>query len=251
MNELEEFKTSEKLEEFTKAFTKFQSMHLSVKKDAENPHFRSTYASLPSVIESCRNGLADADLSFLQLPLGGLECSRILNRITHSSSQYVQWIYTSPISKKDPQGIGSAITYGRRYCLTSSLGLPESDDDGNAAKTEQQVIRVPEANKSYNDSPIAVGGWTMNDNQRKRMFAITKANGYEPHDVDEYIKNAYGYSSTKQLNKLQYDLICGTAKQGEKPNGLLPTRTLQFTKKTVGNVTFNGYEEVPEGEIPF
>lgn len=258
MNEMEEFKTSDKLEEFTKAFSKFQSMHLSVKKDATNPHFRSTYASLPAVLETCRDSLALTGLSVLQLPLGGVEVSRLLNRITHSSGQFIQWVYTTPITKKDPQGIGSAITYSRRYSLTSSLGLPEVDDDGNNAAAPQGV-HVPEENKSYNDAPkktyrdsdaLSTGAWIMNENQRKRLFAITKANGYEISDVDSYIKASWGYVSTKQLTKAQYDLICGTAKAGEKPNGLLPTRTLRV-ENFAPPVTNDHYPPMRDEDVPF
>lgn len=256
MNELEEFKTSEKLEEFNKAFNKFQAMHLSIKKDAQNPHFRSSYASLPQVIETCREALTANGFSILQLPLGGIDVSRLLNRITHNSSQFVQWIFTTPIAKKDPQGIGSAITYSRRYNLTSSLGLPESDDDGH----EASVIKVPEENKNYNeqqppppkktyrDSDASVAPWTMNDNQRKRMFAITKAAGYEPSDVETFIRYEWKLDSTKKLNAKQYQLLCGDDRNGIQ--GLIPTRKLKVNFE-VPPIPENdsSYGDVPE--VPF
>ena len=38
-----------------------------------------------------------------------------------------------PIAKKDAHGIGAATTYGRRYLLSSMVGVAQADDDGNGA----------------------------------------------------------------------------------------------------------------------
>ena len=61
-----------------------------------------------------------------------------------------------PIAKLDPQGVGSATTYGLRYSLMASLGLPPLDDDAEA--TRQQVPEKPrqEAAKAPTKAPLPV-----------------------------------------------------------------------------------------------
>ncbi len=137
MLEQDDFKTSETLTEFNKAFFAFSKLELGVTKDAKNPFFKSTYASLPNVLHSTREKLVEHGFYIMQLPLGGVGIHKLLNRITHKSGEYVQWIYSSPVAKSDPQGYAAATTYGRRTNITSSLGLPEEDDDGNQASTKQ------------------------------------------------------------------------------------------------------------------
>jgi hypothetical protein len=47
--------------------------------------------------------------------------------------------------KRDPQGVGSAITYGLRYALMAVLGVPPTDDDdGEAAMPSRQIERPAE-----------------------------------------------------------------------------------------------------------
>jgi len=108
-------------------------------KDAKNPFIGNDYATLNSVMESCRTLLIAQGIWCTQLPcpapveLGaghiGLE-----TRLIHAESG--QWISSTaiiPLPKNDPQGMGSAITYARRYSLCAILGIVTEDDDGNAA----------------------------------------------------------------------------------------------------------------------
>ena len=119
-------------------------------KDAKNPFIGNEYATLNSVMESCRSLLSSQGIWLTQLPcpapveLGtghiGLE-----TRLIHAESG--QWISSTaiiPLTKNDPQGMGSAITYARRYSLCSILGIVTEDDDGNAASipTKQAKTRI-------------------------------------------------------------------------------------------------------------
>ena len=57
-----------------------------------------------------------------------------MTKLTHTESgQWQSSIAVVPLPKADPQGMGSAITYARRYALTAMLGLVTEDDDGEAA----------------------------------------------------------------------------------------------------------------------
>jgi hypothetical protein len=57
----------------------------------------------------------------------------VVTTLAHETGQWVRGRLALPLAKTDPQGIGSAITYGRRYALAAMVGVAPEDDDGNAA----------------------------------------------------------------------------------------------------------------------
>lgn len=114
------------------ALIKFHGAVGKIPKDAKNPFFKSKYATLSSILDAISTPLETAGLSYSQLPDGNNGLTTIL---MHSESgEYLQSTYEMHPAKNDPQGIGSAITYARRYALGAILGLNiDDDDDGNAA----------------------------------------------------------------------------------------------------------------------
>ncbi len=105
--------------------------------DKENPHFKSRYATLSSIVEAIRGPLSKYGLSYIQRVE---ETEKGLNLVTvlmHSSGEREIGIVPLLVSKQDMQGLGSAITYARRFGLSSMVGaVAEEDDDGNAAVKE-------------------------------------------------------------------------------------------------------------------
>lgn len=103
-------------------------------KDKVNPHFKSKYADIASVIEAIKPVLAKHNLGFTQHSQPS-EAGVIVETVLHHAggetlsmgSLYV------PANKNDAQGFGSALTYARRYALMTAFGVPAEDDDGNAA----------------------------------------------------------------------------------------------------------------------
>lgn len=122
------------MKELFAAFAKAQAKIGVAIKDSTNPHFRSKYADLSSVVAAIKPALAEYGLGFYQrfTPADGGVCIETV--IIHESGQELA---TGPLfvpaSKADAQGYGSAITYARRYSLQTALGVPADDDDGNAA----------------------------------------------------------------------------------------------------------------------
>lgn len=133
--------TSEKTDLIIKAIIEFQKEIKPIKKTEINPYYKSTYADLTSVLEAIKTPLETAELSFVQFP----DEDGLTTRLMHSSGQWIQATMKLFLSKQDAQGQGSAITYARRYALTSILGLATEDDDGN--KASQPVAVVVSAEK--------------------------------------------------------------------------------------------------------
>lgn len=129
-----------------KAILKFQEKNRAQKTNAENPYFQSDYVTLDKVWEKIRPDLQALGLAVIQNPMFENGLYGVESIIMHiESGEETRAKLLMPLAKNDPQGVGSAITYARRYCLTSQLGLTvDTDDDANAAikqpdKTTQSV----------------------------------------------------------------------------------------------------------------
>lgn len=108
-------------------------------KSANNPHFRSKYADLSSVIAAIKPALVANNLFFTQCPRpceGGVAVETVLH---HAGGEHLALgTITVPVNKNDAQAYGSALTYARRYALVTAFGVPTEDDDGNAAVAGRQ-----------------------------------------------------------------------------------------------------------------
>ena len=122
---------SNTIAELAKALVLFHVKVDTIKKDAKNPFFKSTYASLPNILEGINEPLIESGLSVAQFPSGENGLTSIL---LHESGEWISAEYQMRPVKDDPQGRGSCITYQRRYALASILGLNiDEDDDANTA----------------------------------------------------------------------------------------------------------------------
>lgn len=117
------------------ALHKVQGKISGVKRDSTNPHFKNRYASLEAVIDAIRPALQENDLVVTQAPGRFTEsgCIEITTTISHISGQSMHTRFEVPLSKKDAQGAGSAITYGCRYSLMALFLIPPTDDDAEAS----------------------------------------------------------------------------------------------------------------------
>jgi hypothetical protein len=125
--------------EITTALTK---MHVSYKKESNNPFFKSKYASLGTILEAIREPLADNGLSVNQgAKPDGTGNIVIETLVSHTSGEWIQTETFIPIEKAEPQKAGSAITYGRRYALELFFCMSAEDDDGNTASRKTQPAK--------------------------------------------------------------------------------------------------------------
>ena len=129
---------SENITELAKALLSVQRTVRPIAKDAENPFTKSWYASLNSVMDACRDALIENGIWLCQYPVPVEQPNSLglVTKLTHvESGQWQSSLAVVPLPKADPQGMGSAITYARRYALTAMLGMVTEDDDGEGART--------------------------------------------------------------------------------------------------------------------
>lgn len=136
--------SSEQHDQVWNKIFQIQQMSLAVVKNAKNPFFKSKYADLTQV-----NEVLIPILNDLKLVIAFLPCAKGLEYIISDteSGQWISSIYPMNIEDKNPQEIGSQITYARRYTLKSLFNLNDIDDDGNAASGKSVVptAEVPKA----------------------------------------------------------------------------------------------------------
>lgn len=114
------------------ALAKAQSKLAGAKKDSENPHFRSKYADLASVWEAWQKVGPEHGLSVVQFGRITEAGAVLVTRLMHTSGDYLEGEIPL-LHKPDMQGLGSALTYARRYGLAAMVGVCPEDDDANAA----------------------------------------------------------------------------------------------------------------------
>lgn len=127
-------KTSETFKEIFTALIAAQGEFTPALKDTNNAFFKSKYATLDNVVEVIRPVLKKYKLAFLQTT-ETLDGQLVLKTmLIHESAEWIFFHYPLNPIKNDPQGLGSALTYAKRYSLCSLLGIvADEDDDGNSA----------------------------------------------------------------------------------------------------------------------
>jgi hypothetical protein len=111
-----------------------------VPKAAENPFFKSRYADLAGIIETAQPVLAAHGLGVVQSADCDGDVAAVETMLLHTSGEWISSRTVLKPAKPDPQGMGSAITYARRYAYMAIVGMASEDDDGNAA-TKPVVVK--------------------------------------------------------------------------------------------------------------
>lgn len=176
-------------------------------KDSINPHFKSKFADLATVRETVQPTLLKHGLAVSQLPcevagVGPGLCTMLL----HSSGEYIRATIALRPAKQDPQGIGAALTYARRYGLQAVLGVVADDDDGNQAsrppQQKQQQDRQP-AKPQQQAAPAANGKAKKEAATVAELFASMDAVKRSPKDGAELV--TWLKSAETQLRRLVPD----------------------------------------------
>jgi hypothetical protein len=191
---------SETISNIAKAMAIFQAEVKNPANTADNPFFKSKYAPLPDILNDVRPLLTKNGLSIIQSPSGDGSNIIITTMIMHASGE---WIELDPLvlkaDKTTAQGAGSAITYGRRYALSSLCGISsEDDDDGNHASKEDKPKTPPKAPQQGE----------LTEGQLKRLFAISKQANKSTDEVKKLMLEKFNKDSSKLLTKKEYDELC-------------------------------------------
>tara|TARA_R110000822_G_C15281739_1_gene490239 strand:+ start:905 stop:1462 length:558 start_codon:yes stop_codon:yes gene_type:complete len=161
-------RTSDSIKAIGEALLTAQKAIKFAVKDSTNPHFKSKYANINSVIDAIKPALNDSGIVFLQMPSPSDDGKlHLTTRLIHSASgEWIEDTAVCPLQKNDPQGLGSAISYLRRYSLSCFVGLYADDDDGESTRMNSEDY----INKIFTSK-------TMEELQKNYAFAISEAKG--------------------------------------------------------------------------
>jgi hypothetical protein len=188
--------TSETINELTAALALAQSEIKGASKDSTNPHFNSRYADLASVREAMIGPFTKHGLSVVQSPRLALDEAgtvvEVETRVFHKSGQWMADTLGVPISKVDAQGVGSAITYGRRYALAAFAGVAPEDDDaegavGRPAQPARETVSRATGEIRPGASCVVVGVSEKPTRNGGLQFAVKFSDGGNYSTFDESI----------------------------------------------------------------
>jgi ERF superfamily protein len=172
-------------------------------KTSKNPFFKSKYADLAEQVEATKDALSDNELVVIQGPaysVNGAGMAEVTTMLAHSSGEWIEQTLGLPVSKNDAQGVGSAITYARRYSRGAILDTAsELDDDAESA-----VGRSPKVSQETDEDfdQRTEGQRTITSNQVIEISNAIKETG----KTEEMVKAALEFIKTDRLeNVLRQD----------------------------------------------
>jgi hypothetical protein len=201
--------------------------------DSNNPHFKSKYASLASVRDTVTPILAKHGLSVVQCPVfedGKAGCETML---LHTSGEYLSERLLIPVDKANAHGVGSCITYSRRFSLMAFAGVVgDEDDDGNAAVGDPKG--KPKAAYAATITPTE-GCWEGVPSERHeflRRMAAAVADYAEESGIEDaykylYVENVDAKTITNDEFVCVWDALKGHSKVR---NAIKKLRTERVTK---------------------
>jgi len=126
---------------FESRLLQFQTQIGIIKKDSKNPHFKNTYASLGQILSEVKPILTECGLILLQ-PLNDKGVCTVISMENGTETDFIESYIPLPTNLA-PQPLGSAITYYRRYTLSSLLALEIDDDDAQSTNVKP-ADKLPE-----------------------------------------------------------------------------------------------------------
>lgn len=162
------------------------------KKNAANPHLKSKYADLGSVIDAVRP-IAAHGLWFIQETHESERGVMVETHYIGFGERISAGKLFVPANKQDAQGYGSALTYARRYSLQTAFGLSTEDDDGHAAARGQSRSEV---------SPAAAD--LMPDTEYNKLIQLVEATGANVNAMLKFLKINVANDNLRLLNQDQY-----------------------------------------------
>jgi len=241
---------SESIKELSAALAKAQLNMGKAHKSQTNPFFKTKYADLASCWDACREPLSKNGLSVAQFTVvhqgtltttkettdknGNVYVTResfenpmaLKTILMHESGEWIEGYYPIKATKEDPQGLGSALTYARRYALSALVGICQEDDDGNAAsrpsqqkiQPKQQAKQAPKAQPKQETKRQATpiercknGLQMLNVNKEDQEIILKGFNG-KLDELTENLKTVYN----EKDDALKPELIATIKKKAQE-----------------------------------
>lgn len=197
-------KKSDQLGELAAALSKAQGEISAAIKDTTNPFFKSKYADLAEVWSVIRGPFTKYGLSVSQ----GMEGDSLTTLLMHSSGQWIESSTLLLYEKNTPQGLGSAITYNRRYALSAIAGVVQEDDDGESAMVRSQSktnVKTPVLPRNAQDREEVNKVDSVREALNKSIMSLYGPfmKAHEGFIMSGHLLNKYGVNETRLMTTEQ------------------------------------------------
>jgi hypothetical protein len=172
---------SQEIDKIIEALSKAQGAIDVAVYDATNPHFKNKYATYEALRKVCLTPLSSNGLSITHHLLIEENKRVMVTQLSHVSGQWMRSFLYLPQEKETPQGIGSSITYAKRYSLGALLAL-SSDEDDDAEASETPYRKPQEAPKPISRPQEGVYLFPFGKHQGKPLNEV-------PDDYIDYLKS--------------------------------------------------------------
>lgn len=196
---------SDNINEISAALAKVQGEIKAAQKDGSNPHFKSKFASLNSHWDVCREVLSKNGLIVTQLPNVTDDGKHMLvTMLCHSSGQWFKSCMLLKPVKDDPQGMGSCLTYARRYMLSAIVGTTadDEDDDGEVASGRTNGKQKP-TTSDLPKSTNLVDPSKVHDLMKMRVMLSND----DKSSFDKWIKTTYDADELAYLPESAFEKV--------------------------------------------
>jgi hypothetical protein len=139
-------KHSDSIVELATALSNAQSSFpvVTKKRTANVGQYQYDYADLADIVREVTPTLAANGLAVAQSPSINTDgVATLCTMLLHNSGEWLSDEMPLPPGANTPQGVGSAITYARRYALGAMLGIVTDDDEDGALATQEAKAPRP------------------------------------------------------------------------------------------------------------
>jgi hypothetical protein len=140
-----------------------------VAKNATNPHFKKSYSDINAITEAVEPILLENGLLLLQPIQGNSVCTQI---ICIHSNESIESCMELPAGL-NPQQVGSAVTYYRRYTLSSILCLQSVDDDANLASVPVKAAKPGLSKERFEEALVSIQDGKFTIPKLRETFELT------------------------------------------------------------------------------
>jgi hypothetical protein len=174
----------------------------NVAKNAVNPHFKNRYASLDAILDAARPVLAKHGLALSQEPIFSEGHAGVLTRIIHAGGECRESTLLLPLRDQSPQGVGSALTYARRYAVSSVLGIAaDDDDDGQHASKPAPTAKIAAVKAAVPKAPAKDWG--------KELSALMEKDKVSEQDIFDYLRMKGAKVEVEYIGDLPVNFLKG------------------------------------------
>lgn len=172
-----------------KALQGFNNECPPITKEADNPFFKSKYATLDSIQEHIRPYLQRYGLVITQANSIVEGNAIVTTSVWHvDSGEFLESEFPVVVTKQTAQEYGSAVSYAKRYSLTGLLNITIQDEDDDGAKASGTSVSVKVPVGSLQAQEDAIKPWLNEGSQTWGKVVESLKNGYTMTDVRKKYK---------------------------------------------------------------